>query len=57
MTAKTAKTTKRDLVQLKNPVTQRYVKIDRGAGKIISYKKSPGPYKGARIIKLRKPSR
>ncbi|MEX1265612.1 MAG: hypothetical protein WEA08_01735 [Woeseia sp.] len=35
----------RDVVQVKNPRTDRYVKIDRSAGKIIAHKKSEGPYK------------
>lgn len=33
---------KRDIVQVKNPKTGRYVKIDRDAGKILSHKKSTG---------------
>jgi hypothetical protein len=36
---------KRDLVQVKNPKTNRYVKIDRSKGRIVSHKKSSGPYK------------
>ena len=35
-------------VQIKNPVTGRYVKIDTRTGRIIAHKKSPGPYKGVR---------
>ncbi len=38
------------IVQTKNPRTQRYVKIDRVHGKILSTKKSPGPYKNIHII-------
>lgn len=38
---------KKDLVQLLNPITDCYVKIDRG--KIISHKQTKGPYKGIRI--------
>ena len=33
----------RDVVQVKNPRSGRYVKIDRSAGKILSHKKSVGP--------------
>lgn len=33
-------------VQVKNPVTRRWVKIDRKTGRIVSHKKTPGPYKG-----------
>ena len=40
---------KRDLVQLRNPRTGLYVKIDKAIGAILSHKKSPGPYKGIRI--------
>jgi hypothetical protein len=40
---------KRDIVQVRNPKTDRYVKIDRDEGKIVSHKKSPGPYKGVPV--------
>lgn len=33
-------------VQVKNPVTERWVKIDTVNGRIVDTKKSPGPYKG-----------
>ncbi len=36
---------KRDVVQVRNPKSGRYVKIDRSKGKILSHKKSKGPYK------------
>ncbi len=45
---------KRDIVQVKNPKSGHYVKIDRSAGKIIDHKKSAGPYKNVPIA--RKPS-
>jgi hypothetical protein len=35
-------------VQVLNPVTKRYVKIDTARGRIIDHKKSPGPYKRVR---------
>lgn len=35
-------------IQIKNPVTGRYVKIDTRTGRIIDHKKSKGPYKGIR---------
>jgi len=35
-------------VQVLNPVTKRYVKIDTDRGRIIEHKKSPGPYKSIR---------
>lgn len=40
---------KHDIVQVKNPKTNRYIKIDRTKGQIISHKKTLGPYKGVRI--------
>jgi len=38
-----------DYVQLRNPKTGLYVKIDKEVGRIVSHKKSPGPYKGVPI--------
>lgn len=38
-------------VQVKNPVTKRWVKIDTETGKIIDHKKSPRPYKNIRKIR------
>ena len=40
---------KPDYVQLKNPRTGRYVKIDRTEGQIVAHKKSEGPYKNIPI--------
>lgn len=42
---------KRDIVQVKNPRSDRYVKIDRSAGKIIGHKKTSGPYKGIPVAR------
>jgi hypothetical protein len=42
---------KRDIVQVKNSKTGKYVKIDRAAGKIIAHKKSSGPYQGVPVIR------
>ena len=42
---------KKDLVQTKNPRTGHYVKIDRGQGRLVSHKKSSGPYKGIPITR------
>ena len=36
---------KKDMVQVRNPRTDRYVKVDKNAGQIVSTKKSAGPYK------------
>lgn len=44
----------RDVVQVKNPRTDRYVKIDRSAGKIIAHKKSEGPYKDIPVARKKK---
>lgn len=44
---------KHDIVQVKNPRTGRYVKIDRTIGRIISHKKTLGPYKNIPIARKR----
>lgn len=41
---------KKELVQVRNPVTGRYVKIDKARGSIVAHKKTDGPYKGIRIV-------
>lgn len=46
-----ATTKKKDVVQVKNPKSGHYVKIDRAAGKIIGHKKSPGPYKNVPVAR------
>lgn len=35
-------------VQAKNPLTEHWVKIDTKTGRIISHKKTPGPYKNVK---------
>ena len=45
---------KKDIVQVKNPKSGRYVKIDRDAGKILAHKKSAGPYKGVPVARKKK---
>jgi glycine cleavage system H lipoate-binding protein len=40
---------KGDVVQVRNPKSGHYVKIDRSAGKIVSHKKSSVPYKGVPV--------
>lgn len=47
-------TKKQDVVQIKNPKSGHYVKIDRSEGKIISHKKSDGPYKGVPVARKKK---
>lgn len=49
-----AKHIKHDVVQVKKPRSGHYVKIDRSEGKILSHKKSSGPYKGVPIARKRK---
>lgn len=43
-------TNKRGLVQVRNPKSDRYVKIDKVRGMIISHKRSEGPYKNIPIV-------
>ena len=45
---------KPDLVQVRNPRSDRYIKIDRTRGLIIGYKKTPGPYKHVRVVEPRR---
>ncbi|MDO9518115.1 MAG: hypothetical protein Q7J10_08725 [Methanosarcinaceae archaeon] len=44
---------KKDIVQVKNPKSGHYVKIDRSIGKILDHKKSEGPYKNVPIARKR----
>jgi len=44
-------TKKKYVVQVKNPKSGHYVKIDRSAGKIVSHKKSSGPYKNVPVAR------
>jgi len=53
-TTNSVTTKKRDVVQVKNPRTGHYVKIDRSVGRILSHKKSDGPYKGIPVARKRK---
>jgi hypothetical protein len=47
---------KPDIVQVRNPKSGRYVKIDRTKGRIIAHKKSAGPYKNVPVARKRKGS-
>ena len=40
----------KDRAQVKNPVTERWVKIDTNTGRIVDQKKTPGPYKGIKDL-------
>lgn len=44
---------KKDIIQVKNPKTNRYVKVDRGRGRIYEAKKSKGAYKGIPIYQTK----
>jgi len=36
----------KERIQVQNPVTKQWIKIDTKSGRIVDVKKSPGPYKG-----------
>lgn len=42
---------KKDIVQVKNPRSGHFVKIDRASGKILDHKKSDGAYKNVPIAR------
>lgn len=42
---------KNDIVQVRNPKSGHYVKIDRTEGKILDHKKSKGPYKNVPVAR------
>lgn len=44
---------KKKIVQVKNPKTGKYVKIDREKGKIVAHKKSDGPFKNVAVARKR----
>jgi hypothetical protein len=44
---------KKDVVQVRNPKSGHYVKIDRSEGRIVSHKKSQGPYKAVPVARKR----
>jgi hypothetical protein len=44
----------KERVQAKNPITNRYVKIDTTTGRIVDQKKTPGPYKGIKDLTRKK---
>ena len=41
------------IVQVKNPKTGKYVKIDREKGRIVAHKKSEGPFKNVAVARKR----
>jgi len=44
---------KQKIVQVKNPKTGKYVKIDREKGRIVAHKKSEGPFKNVAVARKR----
>ena len=44
---------KKDIVQVKNPRSGKYVKINRSEGQIIDHKKTDGPYKNVPVVYTR----
>ena len=38
----------KERVQVQNPVTKSWVKIDTKSGRIVDVKRTPGPYKGVK---------
>lgn len=38
----------KERVQVQNPITKQWVKLDTRTGRIVDSKKSPGPFKGVR---------
>ena len=44
---------KKEMVQVQNPRTGHYVKVNKTDGKIVSHKKSTGPYKNILIVTKR----
>lgn len=47
---------KKRIVQVKNPKTGRYVKIDREKGRIVAHKKSEGPFKNVTVVARKRSS-
>jgi len=54
MKDKSSNIQKHDIVQVKNPKTDRYVKIDRTIGRILSHKVTEGPYKDIPVARKSK---
>lgn len=44
---------KKGVIQIKNPKSGHYVKIDRTAGKILDHKRTEGPYKNIPVARKR----
>lgn len=39
----------KERIQIQNPVTGQWVKVDTATGRILEQKKTPGPYKGVTV--------
>ena len=48
------KATAKNRIQMQNPITGTFIKLDTDTGRIVEQKKSPGPFKGVRIFKTSK---
>ncbi len=46
-----AKRQKKDVIQIKNPKTGLYCKIDRTSGAVLAYKKTKGKYKNIKVAR------
>lgn len=40
-------------VQIQNPITGTFIKLDTDTGRVVEQKKSPGPFKGVRILRTK----
>lgn len=38
-------------VQLRNPISERYVKVDSKNGRVVAQKRTSGPYQGVPVVK------
>ena len=50
------KGTVKNRIQMQNPITGTFIKLDTETGRILEEKKSPGPFKGVRILRNTKAS-
>lgn len=41
-------------VQIQNPITGTFIKLDTDTGRVVEQKKSPGPFRGVRILRTTK---
>ncbi len=48
------KGTVKNRIQMQNPITGNFIKLDTETGRIVEQKKSPGPFRGVRILRRTK---